>query len=442
MQTEGTKKPGLTQKRIVMVAVAAIVVLAASATAIIYQKGGHPAGAESSASIIANEPSDSATSSELATPSAIATASDLSLPSDVEQPSASVAETASTASPNASGLPVTLRAPRYPAHKRFVASSSNETTGHAKLSIANVQDNQGRFLDIAESDDLSIVCSWTSPISVRPYFFQRVKVLGENADIDWSVGSTWDGEAAELGAQVELSEGVFQSDRGVDAGFYPLDHQSTLDPSDHPRKIARTLGSVSGSITDRVDLLLTAIAEVSPNYFVSADMSLTWDCGSAPAGVKGTLRPDPTGTAYDDWMGGKGFHDAVVVSGNTRIPALRTGCGAGLGADALGNSGDVMCTADEDATPLPIPAYKPVKVLSQGSTIEISVPGGFFQPQTAAMTFTTTTKSYKVYPESDGYRLVYKLPAPGTYNCSVQLGWLDDLAWSWWSGYAFSVEVK
>jgi hypothetical protein len=426
MQTEGTRKPvrRLAGQRIVVLAVVAIVLVSGATTVFIYQRGGQRAGAESSASTVANESSAAS-----------------SLPAgSFPQASASIGESTTSASPTsaATGLPVTLRKPRYPAHEPFVPTHSNETAGHATWSITNVQNSDGIPLAVSQSTDLSIVCAWTSPISVRPYFQQRVKVLGENADLQWALGSAYDGR---LEAHVELSEDALQSDPGVEAMGYPLGYSTPIDPSDDHRVVTRSRGSVSGSITDRVAVGLSTIAGVPADSFVMGDIELAWDCGSAPTGVTGTYRPDPTGDAYFDIMDGKGFEDAVAVSGGNEIAMLRSGCGSGLGVDAVGDGGDPMCTANEDATPIPIPGYKPIAVLNAGSTIVIKAHGNWLGDG-RPMTFTGARKSNTIQPQSDGYKLVYKLPAPGVYNCSVSVSWMDDLAWTFWSGYVFSIDVK
>jgi hypothetical protein len=320
----------------------------------------------------------------------------------------------------------------YPAQEPFVPTHSNETAGHATWSITNVQDSAGRPLAVSQSTDISIVCAWTSPVSVRPFFVQRVKVLGENADLNWTVGLGSDGQ---LDANARLVEG--QADQSLERVSYG----DPIGKVWESRQVTRSPGSVKGSFKDRVDIPadFTAIAELPSDTTISADVALTWDCGSAPEGVQGTLRPDPTGGAYFD--AGVTDQDAAATSGGTTISMLATGCGNQLGTPAVGVIGDADCTADEDATPIPIPGYKPVTVLSAGSTIEITVHGNLIL-RSPAMTFTGSTKTYTVNPESGGYRLVYKLPAPGVYNCSVSVSWMDDLAWTFWSGYVFSVEVQ
>jgi hypothetical protein len=318
-----------------------------------------------------------------------------------------------------------------------VPTRGNETAGHATWSITNVEDSEGRPLAVSQSTDLSIVCAWTSPVSVRPHFEQWVKLLGENADLNWSVGLYFDGKLDASAGLVE-GTGIDATDLDLDSWSYDTDTGIRVSKG---RQVSRSPGSVKGSFKDQVHIpaQFTAIAELPSDTTISGDVALTWDCGSAPEGVEGTLRPDPTGDAYFD--AGSTDQDAVATSGDTTISMLATGCGNHLGTPAVGVIGDADCTADEDATPIPIPGYKPVAVLSAGSTIEITVHGNLI-PHPDAMTFSSSKKTYTVYPESDGYRLVYKLPAPGVYNCSVQVSWMDDLAWTFWSGYVFSVEVE
>ena len=337
-----------------------------------------------------------------------------------------------TASPTGTPLPiVSLGQARYPAGPALVPTLANQTMGTATLKTDNLQLADGSLRRGPAATQLEIVCSWTSPTSVRPAFQQRVKMLGENLEAFWTVGP---GRNGILGAYLQLTHGMLTTP--TYGGEYPGQLVLPMSLADPTVRVDATSssGNVTGSIGGRVQLQgqITTIGDVT------ADLSLTWNCGSAPAGVTGTARPVPTGDAYDALYQQVGV-DWHASSGGATV-TLQVGCPQGV-RDPLGDGGDSDCTAA--ALDHPATSAKPLTVAA-GSTIEITASGRWI-PWPEALTYWrgTSGKIAHINPIAfDGNHMVFKAPAGGTYSVEIYLEQVDDRGWTFRGAYLFNLTVK
>jgi hypothetical protein len=341
--------------------------------------------------------------------------------------------------PSYASPPPQLGKPKYPDGPKLVPVLSNETVGQALLVIHDV--SRGDVpIGLTQTSGFPIVCAWTSQSSVRPAFLQRVKVLGANLELFWSVGTGWDGV---LGANVSLTHGLLVAQvpgpgRSWPGQSWVVGPGRSLEYPEHASEITRTRGTATGSIDTRLDLY----ADSTTVGDVQADVSISWDCGSAPSGVTGTFRPDPTGETYDALYNSYTADDPMwappqASSGGQTIDLDPGWACPWPAAPAYGDPGDIMCT---EGVREPVPSSAPL-VVAAGSTIEISAPGRWLPwPEAMEVRGASTNNLMPVLP--DGYRFVYEAPAPGTYDCYVVVDWIDDMGWTRGGIYMFKLQVK
>jgi hypothetical protein len=415
----------------VPIAIVAVVVVAAAGTYLIYNAG-HGTDEQTqpspSASTIQlpsgdNSPSASASSDAVATATPSASPSPSASPTDTPLPAASLGQA------------------KYPAGPELAPTLANETTGTATLEIDNLEFPNGSMRQ-GQTTEFPLVCSWTSSSSVRPAFLQRVTVLGENVDLYWSVGLGWDGK---LGAYLSLTHGmVTTSATGgrADPGQVVFPN-ALVDPTARVQ-VARGAGSVTGSISGQVHLS----TEVTAVGDVTADVSLTWDCGSAPTGVTGTPRPDPTGDAYEAAL--HAGQPPQVRSGDATLTPV-SGCG-GTRYDAAGNAGWYANCAIFLS---PIPEADGLRVAA-GSSIDLTTPGEWI-PWPASITYVPVSA---IHPDPDTDEigipagspvtsptgigegnLTYPAPESGSYYAFVSLRSIDNQGFMGSYTYYFRVTV-
>jgi hypothetical protein len=347
-----------------------------------------------------------------------------------QSPSPSVSAMAVLPSPSATPSDEPTATPHrtpYPGGPELVPVRANETAGTASLSV------EGTDATITDHVQFPIVCAWTSPHSVRPAFLQRVRVLGENLELYWSMGLDAEGQ---LRAMAQVSHGLltptadFNDQAATDLFLGPFNDASYV--------VTRAAGSVTGSIEGRASLFgdFWSVGDAT------AQVSLAWDCGAAPAGVTGTARPDPTGAAYESaWD--RNEVPAEASSGGATI-TVDDIC-PGDTADAAGGRMSSGCSySDFDFVPRP---SSKVLVVAAGSTIEISA-GGRWIPWPAGMSIRPAPPSPEgtevwVAPIlADGSRLVFPAPASGSYYVTMGLVMVDDLGWTQGGSCVFGIRVE